>query len=92
MVNTTLFNADFREDYEIGRVLARAGDVDSARKHFELVLSGKRSASTAEKSPPYVHFCHSGKTLEINASTRKVCSRYVSTRRNVLLTTVVGQI
>lgn len=37
--------------YEIGRVLARSGDVNSARKHFELVLSGK--------------------SLEVNASTRK---------------------
>lgn len=64
-------NVNASADYEIGRVLARSGDTDSARKHFELVLSGKPISVVCECT---VISRYLGKSLEVNASTRKVCA------------------
>jgi hypothetical protein len=39
----TPFDIDKYIDYELGRLIACLGDEAGARKHFELVLSGKLS-------------------------------------------------
>lgn len=57
------------KDYELGRLYSCMGDKAKARNHLELVSSGKNCPCV---NSSHVNF-HSGKPLERDPNTRKVC-------------------